>query len=168
MLSLKMKYGFALVAVTGLAAVAIGLAHARHASHSSAAEMQIPLYDRPQKVVYHVTEGDFWFYHPHAMHVVQSALNHVNAVSKGKLDLRIVLQGDGLDLLVNATSDIRLSTAIDTLKADGVRFLVCRNSLVSRGIEPEALYGASRDDIVGAGVAEVASLEAQGFTYMKP
>ena len=100
--------------------------------------------------------------------MLQSAQNHVNAVGKDKLDLRIVLQGDGLDLLKEAAGDRAMSERVDKLKAQGVRFLVCRNTLVGRGLDPADLYDVKTADIVGAAVAEVSALQAQGFVYVKP
>ena len=53
-------------------------------------------------------------------------------------------------------------------RAEGVKFLICRNSLVGRSIDPADLYDVKTGDIVGAAVAEVAALQAQGFVYLKP
>ena len=138
--------------------------HGRAAT--SAASLVFPPYPA-QKVVYHVTESDGLLHRRYFLSTLHSVRNHVNAVARGALDLRIVLQGDGVDMLKAATSDADLAGVIDALKAAGVRILVCRNTLVSRGIDPGDLYHLETADIVAAGVAEVTSLQMQGFAYLK-
>lgn len=120
----------------------------------------------PQKVVYHVTGGGGWFEH-HFFHVVDSIKNHLDAVGDHNIDLRVVLQAQGIALLEDAEDNPALARKIDGLRKRGVRFLVCRNSLIGGGVEPSKLYGLKSADIVEAGVAEVAALEARGFVYLK-
>jgi intracellular sulfur oxidation DsrE/DsrF family protein len=158
-----------LAVVAGATIAGAGFAIGSHTDvrRSPAADLKLPGYAQ-QKVVYHVTETDGLTHRGYTMHVLQAAQNHVNAVGQDKLDLRIVLQGDGLDLLKEARSDPGMSKRVDTLKAEGVKFLVCRNTLVGRNMDPADLYDVKTEDIVGAAVAEVASLQAQGFVYLKP
>ena len=159
-----------LVGAISLAGImSLGLAFSTHSAsqhRSSAADLILPPYDEEQKVVYHITEGDTW-YRSHTTQLLGSIRNHVNAVPKGKLEIRVVLQGDGLDVLRSARTDQTIATAVDRLKADGVRFYVCRNTLVSRHMEPSELYDLKAEDIVGAGVAEASRLQKLGFVYLK-
>jgi uncharacterized protein len=119
-----------------------------------------------QRVIYHVTDGESLMERKwkNLLHV---ARNHVDAVAFGELDLRIVMQGGGLDLLRAATKDSALASDIDRLKKQGVRFIVCRNSLVLKGINPSTLYGVRHADIVSSSVAEAAKLAKDGFVYMR-
>jgi intracellular sulfur oxidation DsrE/DsrF family protein len=94
--------------------------------------------------------------------------NHVNAMEAGKLDLRVVVQGTGLSLLSDAKKDPAIAARIDRLRGQGVRFVICRNTMIGRNIRMSDLYGAKPEDIVLAGVAEVASLSQQGFVMLKP
>ena len=126
----------------------------------------MPAYAGTQKVVYHITEGDSFFNH-HSAHALQSIRNHVNAIPKGHLEIRVVLQGDGLDLLASAAQDKALAAAVDSLKADGVRFYICRNTLIGRHMEIADLHGASVEDVIPAGVAEVVMLQGKGYAYLK-
>ncbi len=119
-----------------------------------------------QKVVYHITGGGGWFAQ-HYFHVVDSIKNHLDAVGDHNIDLRVVLQARGIALLEDAETNAALAHKIDALRRRGVRFLVCRNSLIGGGVEPSKLYGLKTRDIVEAGVAEVAALEARGFVYLK-
>ncbi|MDB5571072.1 MAG: hypothetical protein JWN93_2255 [Hyphomicrobiales bacterium] len=121
----------------------------------------------PQKVAYHLDVNGGWFGAKHWQRL-KVLDNHVQAVSPGGLDLRVVLQGDGLDLLLAARKDPALAASIDNLKKSGVRFLVCSNTLTGRKIDPELdLHGVAREDLVGAGVAELSRLQATGFVYLK-
>ena len=119
-----------------------------------------------QKVVYHVAMSGGLFDRAY-LDVLGSLANHVRAVGAGNLDARVVLQADGLGLLQHATSNAHLRSAIDSLRASGVKFEVCRNSMLSRGVTPDSLYGLQREDIVAAGVAEVSALEGRGYVYVR-
>lgn len=130
-------------------------------------EMHFPLYDE-QKVIYHVTfsggvrNGAY-------RNLLLVARNHLQAVGDGFLDLRILMQGDGLDLLIAAKSDPQLAREIDALKARGVRFIVCWNTIVFKGIDPDReLYNLAHTDIVGAVIAEAAALQQKGFVVLRP
>lgn len=121
-----------------------------------------------QKAVYHVTEGSGLIGHGRYRNLLQIARNHLQAVGVGRLDLRVVLQGDGVELLELAKSDSDLAVRIDALKRDGVRFLICRNTIMGRDLDPAELYGVTAEDIVPAGIAEATSLVQQGYVYLKP
>ncbi len=162
-----MRKGILLAAAAGLALVGAAL----H-SQSSAAPPQIapPIaftdYE-PQKVVYHITAGANWFGSEHRQRLNVLG-NHVRALPPQSSDIRVVLQGSGIDLLVVARKDTALSAQIDELKKAGVRFLICANTVATRKIEVERdLHGVAASDFVKAGVAETARLQALGFVYMK-
>jgi intracellular sulfur oxidation DsrE/DsrF family protein len=80
----------------------------------------------------------------------------------------VVDHGDGIIMLQTASTDEKLAQLIDARKADGVRFLVCQNTLDERHIDWHTLYGVSEDDIVPSGVAEIVRLQMMGFTYVHP
>lgn len=171
--SLKMTImGAALFAVTtSLVTFAVAAwpmrPHAYAGTTAWVRDIEMPAYE-PQKVIYHLSENA-GLRDGRYRHLLQVAGNHVAAVGKEWLDLRIVLQSEGVDLLERARHNPDLSRKIDKLRADGVRFLICRNTLVARGIDPDRdLYGVKREDIIRAGVGEIAALQAQGFVYMKP
>ena len=129
-----------------------------------------------QKVAYHVN-GDNPQQNAGALRNVQ---NHINAVGAENLDIRIVLHGNGLALLtypdeVESTKlqarkcNRRDADRITGLKNQGVRFHICANTIKSKNVSlEEDLYDATQDDVVPSGVAELASLQAQGYTYIKP
>jgi uncharacterized protein len=120
-----------------------------------------------QRVVYHVTDGEGLFQR-RFKNILHVARNHTDVVAFGDLDLRILLQGSGIDLLRKARSDTALAADIDKLKRAGVRFLVCRNTLVLNGIDPAStLHGVKPEDIVSSSMAEAALLIAKGYVYLK-
>lgn len=144
-----------------------GSTHSRHTPDSIRALAFAPY--APQKAVYHVTEGGGLFARSRYRNLLEIARNHVYAVGAGRLDLRIVLQGDGIELLELARRDGDIAGRIDALKRQGVRFLVCRNTIIGHDLDPaEALYGVGPDDIVPAGIAEATALVQKGFAYLKP
>jgi len=129
-----------------------------------------------QKVVYHINYDD-----PKAQAgALRNIQNHINAVGAENLDLKIVLHGKGLTLLLdpdaventklktgNATDEIQAK--ITGLKEQGVDVQVCSNTLKGKKIDYEAdLYDVDKADIVPSGVAEIAHLQAQGYVYIKP
>ncbi len=128
-------------------------------------DIVFPEYE-PQRVVYHVTAGAGWLGSEHRQRL-RVLGNHVAALPKGAADLRVVLQGEGVDLLIAAHKTQSLAAEIDRLKASGVRFLVCANTIGARKLEIANLHGAGRADFVRAGVAETARLQAAGYVYLK-
>ena len=105
--------------------------------------------------------------------------NHINAVGAENLDLRVVMHGNGVSLLLEpdqventkmkaGNADENMTARISNLKDQGVTFKICANTLKGRKIDLEYLFDASEDDIVPSGVAEIAHLQAEGFSYLRP
>ncbi|MCP5086780.1 MAG: hypothetical protein GY952_08270 [Rhodobacteraceae bacterium] len=121
-----------------------------------------------QKVVYHINYvgGPESKAYKGAMRNIQ---NHINAVGAENLDLKVVLHGNGLGVLMNAKTDEALQTRVASLKGQNVSFHVCNNTLKGRKISYENdLYDVWEQDIVPSGVAELAHLQQLGYTYIKP
>ena len=128
-----------------------------------------------QKVVYHIN-GDDAAQQGQALANLQ---NHLNAIGKDNIDLKVVLHGDGLSLLLypdakaktkmkhgNATDEVQAK--ITGLKGQGVQFLVCGNTLKGRNVEVNDLYDVDPGDVVPSGVAQLGILQSQGYAYIKP
>lgn len=121
-----------------------------------------------QKVVYHINYdgGPDAKKYRGAMRNIQ---NHINAVGAENLDLKVVLHGNGLGVLMSAKEDDLLQTAISSLKTQNVAFHVCDNTLKGRNISySDDLYDTWEEDIVPSGVAELAHLQQLGYAYIKP
>ena len=126
-----------------------------------------------QKVVYHINDHD--------ERLLRTALsnirNHLATVCgdleptacRNRLDIKVVLHGDGVDLLRRANTDPGLRQKVISLKRQGVEFEVCHNTLKGRHINyRNDLFDVSEKDIVPSGVAELARLQQQGYVYIKP
>lgn len=118
-----------------------------------------------QKVVYHINYNDEALLNA----ALGNAKNHIAAVGKENIDLKIVMHGNGVDLLKTANTNLDMQQKIINLKKDGVDFEVCKNTLTSKKINyKNDLFDVSEKDIVPSGVAEVAKLQQQGYAYIKP
>jgi len=121
-----------------------------------------------QKVVYHINyEGgkDSKKYRG-AMRNIQ---NHINAVGAENIDVKVVLHGNGLGLLMSAKENEKIQGQVISLKSQNVQVLVCNNTLKGRKISYEDdLFEVFKDDIVPSGVAELSYLQQLGYTYIKP
>lgn len=129
-----------------------------------------------QKVVYHINYDN----PKQQAGALRNIQNHINAVGKENLDLKVVMHGKGLTLLLepdaagntkfpvgNATDQMQAKIA--GLKDQGVNFNVCANTLKGKKVDFEHdLYDVSKADIVPSGVAELARLQGMGYTYIKP
>ena len=130
-----------------------------------------------QKVVYHINYDN----PKKQAGALRNIQNHINAVGKENLEVRVVLHGNGLALLLepdslekltkfkHANADEKMTARIDGLKDQGVSFNVCANTVRGRKVDMETdLYNVDQKDIVPSGVAEVAKLQQEGFVYIKP
>lgn len=130
-----------------------------------------------QKVVYHINYDN----PKQQAGALRNIQNHINAVGAENLDLKVVLHGNGLALLLepdalanvpkfknaNATED--MTAKITNLKDQGVNFHVCANTVRGRKVDYQNdLYDVAEGDIVPSGVAEVAKLQGMGYSYIKP
>ena len=120
-----------------------------------------------QKVVYRINYpgGEDDKAYKGAMRNVQ---NHINAVGASNLDLKVVVHGGGIGMMLSAKNTGDLQSAIANLKSQNVTFQVCANTLKGKKISQDSLYEVFDEDIVPSGVAELAHLQAQGYTYIKP
>jgi hypothetical protein len=129
-----------------------------------------------QKVVYHINGDD----PKHQTAALRNIQNHINAVGAENLDLKLVMHGDGLALLLYpdskdrtkmkmANADDQMQARIAGLKDQDIQFQVCANTLKGRNIDAEQdLYDVSKADIVPSGVAQLGILQSQGYAYIKP
>ena len=130
-----------------------------------------------QKVVYHINYDN----PKKQTGALRNIQNHINAVGAENMDIKVVLHGHGLSLLLepealshlpkfkHANADQNMLPRIDNLKSQGVAFNVCNNTVNGRKVDVnEDLYDVVEADIVPSGVAELSHLQAQGYTYIKP
>jgi uncharacterized protein len=124
-------------------------------------------YYKDQKVVYH-NDGGGPDNATYFRKMLNNLKNHVAALGKNHVQIRVVDHGDGVIMLQMAHTDEKLAQLIDARKAEGIQFLVCQNTLEERNIDWHTLYGVNKDDLVPSGVAELARLQMMGFVYIHP
>lgn len=118
-----------------------------------------------QKVVYHVNYSD----EKQLTAALGNIQNHINAVGKDNIDVKVVMHGPGLDLLKIANTNPDMQQKVVNLKNQKVGFQVCNNTLKGRKISyKNDLFDVSEKDIVPSGVAELAKLQQEGYVYIKP
>jgi uncharacterized protein len=118
-----------------------------------------------QKVVYHINAGD----PQQNLAAMRNIQNHINAVGADNIDIKVVMHGPGLNLLINAKDNPDMRSGVDNLKMQNVGFQICKNTVVSRNLDLEKdVYDATPADIIPSGVAHLSYLQAQGYTYVKP
>ena len=130
-----------------------------------------------QKVVYHVNYDN----PKKQAGALRNIQNHINAVGAENMDIKVVMHGNGVAMVLepdalarvpkfkHGNADDNMSAKLDGLKNQGVEFKVCANTLKGRKVDYENdLYDVGEGDIVPSGVAELAHLQGQGYTYIKP
>ena len=128
-----------------------------------------------QKVVYHINYDDA----KRQGGALRNIQNHINAVGKENLDLKVVMHGNGVSLLLDpeALPDTKMKavnstpeqqTKVSNLKDQGVSFSICANTLKGKKVDLADLFDAKESDIVPSGVAELSKLQMEGYTYIRP
>ncbi|MDR3414020.1 MAG: DsrE family protein [Formivibrio sp.] len=135
------------------------------ASSSAGVPSPAPYYTF-QRVVYQ-NDGGLPDNHAYFLRFLHHISAHI-AVTDGKVEIRVVNFASGVTMLQMARTDSELAAKIDALRAKGVRFLICGNTLKGMGLKIEDLYAVKPEDVVPSGVAEIARLQGQGFVYIHP
>src|SRR5210317_2297388 len=99
-----------------------------------------------QKVVYHINYDN----PKKQAGALRNIQNHINAVGAENLDLKVVLHGNGLALLLdpdaleklkkfkNANANETMTAKIDGLKSQGIEFNVCENTVRGRKVNVDS------------------------------
>ncbi|MEW6119395.1 MAG: DsrE family protein [Pseudomonadota bacterium] len=139
-------------------ALLLGTAPAVHA----AAPLEAAAPAAEEKVVYHVNDT------ANARAAMNNVNNHINASPDAKIV--VVTHGKGIDFLLKGAEDSNgnpYEIGVQTLKAKGVDFRVCANTLRSRKLDASAVVEEAT--VVPSGVAEIGKLQAkEGYVYLKP
>lgn len=117
----------------------------------------------PVKTVYHLTAGL-----DEAQRAIGNVRNHLAADPSAKIV--VVTNGNGIEFLLQEAKDRNgnpFEPSVQELKARGVDFRVCNNTLTNRKIDKSKVIAEAT--IVPSGVAEAARLQArEGFVYLRP
>lgn len=141
---------------------ALMLSVAPMANASPLAEAAAPSASAEEKVVYHVNDSD------NATAAMRNINNHLNAAPDAKIV--VVTHSKGIDFLLQGAADKNgnpYEPTVQALKARGVDFRVCANTLKGRKIDATAVLPEA--SIVPSGVAEIGKLQSkEGYVYLKP
>mgnify|MGYP000262281419 CR=1 FL=1 len=143
-----------------VAAVASGLAAAPLAGSAAQAKKTAPAVKAAkQKLVIQVSDADpkKWAL------ALNNAANVQEDVGKDNVDIELVAYGPGLAML---KLDSEVGGRVKTAQEDGVKVVACENTMHKQKL--------TRDDMlpnlgyVKAGVVELMSKQAEGYSYIRP
>jgi len=114
------------------------------------------------RVVYHFDDAS-----TQAMKGLRSIRNHLDG--DPTTQITVVALGPGVDMLMQGYQNPQATdyaAQVTALKARGVKFEVCENTVKFRGLKKEQFLPEA--DYTPAGVMRLAKLQSQGFGYIKP
>jgi uncharacterized protein len=121
------------------------------------------LAEEPDKVVYHVSEGN-----EQATRALRNISNHLSVDPTAKIV--VVTHAAGVDFLLDGAMDKNgnpYNIPVEELAAKGVEFRVCNITLTRDKIDPRRVLPEAK--IVPSGVREVVRLQnKEGYAYLKP
>ena len=118
----------------------------------------------PVKVVYQINDAA-----EQALKAMRYMRNQLNLAPKTKIV--VVAHGEGVDFLFNGARDPKTNTEygplISGLKADGVTFEICMNTLKQRNLSKDKFVLEA--DFTPAGVVRISELQfREHYAYIKP
>lgn len=129
------------------------------------------------KVVFHVNSDD----PDKQQSVLRNLDNHIAAVGAENLDIKVMLQGGGVTMLLlpdalpqvhhirHANADPAMCRHVDALRAQGVVFLVSGRTLSEHGIQADRdLYRVDPAEVVANALSHLSELQRRGYAYIKP
>lgn len=141
---------------------ALMLSIAPMASAGPLAEAAGPSASADEKVVYHINDS------AEATAAMRNVQNHLNGSPDAKIV--VVTHSKGIDFLLSGAADKNgnpYEPMVQGLKAKGVDFRVCNNTLKARKIDAKTVLPEA--SIVPSGVAEIGRMQAkEGYVYLKP
>lgn len=111
------------------------------------------------KVVLHIDEINKW------QMVLNNAQNLINGAANKKYDIRIIVNGNAVNLF-GQESDSNILKQVDALTKQKTEVFLCRNALQGNGINEVEL--PSNVSVVPAGIIKLVELEMAGYAYIKP
>ncbi|MBW1827866.1 MAG: DsrE family protein [Deltaproteobacteria bacterium] len=113
------------------------------------------------KVVFHID----WEKEERLVMALNNITNLLKAVSPEEAAVYVLANGAAVKLF-QRESAFQYAPDIQRLFQQGVRFLICSNSLNNFGILREDLLGPC--EAIDAGIVELIRFQAEGYAYIKP
>ncbi|MBU6504369.1 MAG: DsrE family protein [Betaproteobacteria bacterium] len=162
-----------LALMTSAAAIAVMMSHSVFAADAPTAAEAKSEYVQPK--IHHESFGQMNIVVPLTTDdkgvqgkKLRNIANGLKAVEtwKGDMHVVVVIYAKGITLLKNPEEKVQKQ--LDALRAKGVKFAVCDNTLREQGLDFHKLYNVSEADIVPSGFAEVAYLQAHKHFVADP
>ena len=109
------------------------------------------------KIVFQLTTNDTL-----AHKALMKQLTNIKSVAP-ETKIEVVCHGPGLDMLVSGKTTVL--KGIQSAKEKGVEFMACEFSIKERKVDKESIIKES--GFVPAGIIEIVSKHAQGWSYIK-
>lgn len=115
-----------------------------------------------QKVAYHLSDLD------KVNFVLANIRNHIKGMGgPDKVDIQLVVHGPALKAFHSKEAKPGLQDSLDGLMAEGIKLNACGNTMRAQKVQlTEILKGFTRRD--EGGVVVLATLQTQGYTYLRP
>jgi len=115
-----------------------------------------------QKVAYHLSDIDKVGF------VLGNIRNHIKGMGgPDKVDIQLVVHGPALKAFHTAQAKAGLQDSLNALQSEGVALNACGNTMRAQKVElPGILKGFVRRN--EGGVVVLATLQQQGYTYLRP
>lgn len=83
------------------------------------------------------------------------------------VSIKVIVHGGAIQFFTDANTNAAYKNFLDDQRKSGIQFLICNNTLVMKKIKASDLYDVKAADIVPAALLEIASLQKQGYVYIK-
>jgi len=110
------------------------------------------------RVVFDMSVSD-----PESWNTLLRNITNLKIALGSNVQIKVVAYSKGLDLLLTKDKDV--AAKIGSLEVEGVSFAACNNTIKAKGVTPQELLPQSQ--VVDSGVAELARLQAEGWSYIK-
>jgi len=112
------------------------------------------------KVVYHINDSA-----GQALAALRNIRNHLDTAPD--TEIKVVAHAEGVDFLMTDYKDANtVGPLVSALAARGVKFEVCEITLKNRKLDKDQFVLEA--DFTPSGVVELAHLQQQGYSYIKP
>lgn len=113
------------------------------------------------KVVFHID----WDEEARLLMALGNITNLLKEIPRDQASVYVLANGKSVSLFRKDRAS-HYRTTIENLAAEGVHFLLCRNSLVGQGIQEEDVLGVCEP--IPAGIVKLVALQEEGYAYVKP
>jgi uncharacterized protein len=91
--------------------------------------------------------------------------NFLETVPAEESSIRVVTNSSGVDFFRKEQAG-DYKDKIEKLSNKGVKFLICKNTLSKKGIDPSELLEVC--EVIPAGIVTLVQLQKEGYAYVKP